>query len=92
MRPTSTSHLLLLTAALPALIAVLLGTFSSLTTPTYPVPAKGSAVVITGTSSGPAARACGDQTLLGRSSLGSRVPTKRVNNKPKITVLQPPTR
>lgn len=45
-------RLLLLTAVAPALLAVLLGAFSSLTAPSYPVPAKGSAVVITGTSTG----------------------------------------
>lgn len=46
-------RLFLLTAVAPALLAILLGAFSFLTAPSYPVPAKGSAVLITGTSTGP---------------------------------------
>lgn len=48
----SLSNFLLLTAVAPALLAVVLGLGSSITAPSYPVPAKGSAVVITGTSTG----------------------------------------
>ncbi len=49
----SLSNYLLLTAIAPALLAVVLGLSSSMTAPVYPVPARGSAVVITGTSTGP---------------------------------------